>query len=493
MQSAVVIAGAGPVGLMLSCELRLAGIETIILERLPRPTGQSRALGLHARSVEIFNQRGLLERFQEKGRPTTEGHFAGFPIDLSKLDGQYGYALLIPQATVEEILSERALELGTGIRRGHELVGFHQDKDSVTIQVNSPVARYELECAYLVGCDGARSTVRSLAGIEFPGQDSTLCAVLGDVEMPYDSAAPFSSGLYPGGMLGVVPLGPKVVRLMCTEYGAELPSSDVPVTLDELRERILRVTGELLSFKNPRWLSRFGDATRQAADYRKGRVFLAGDAAHIHFPLGGQGMNSGIHDAVNLGWKLAGTINGWAPAGLLDTYQTERHPVARRIGVNTRAQVALMYPEQRVGPLREIFRELLEIEQVNKYFADMITGVDVRYPADIAKCDPDAHPLLGRSIPDIPLDAAQGRTSSSNVLHAARGIVLDLSDGSIRIPDLCSWMDRVDLLTAKPTPLIDAAILVVRPDGHIAWIDRDGSHIEQLVTALTTWFGGARD
>jgi 2-polyprenyl-6-methoxyphenol hydroxylase-like FAD-dependent oxidoreductase len=485
--SRVVVVGAGPTGLMLACELRAAGVDTILLERLAEPTGQSRALALHARTVELLEQRGLLEPFLAVGVQWPQIHFAGLPLDMTKLRGQHQYSLHLHQSLVEQLLEQAAGKAGTDIRRGHELVGFIQDDAEVRATVRGPEGEYTLSCGYLVGCDGGGSAVRKLAGIDFPGEVSRLSGILGDVTSFSGEVRVREPLNYPHGMLGVSPLGDGLFRIMCVEWDGDVVH-DGPATEDELRATVRRITAsDSMSFGRPTWLSRFGDATRQATRYRHGRVFLAGDAAHIHFPLGAQGMNLGMQDAANLGWKLAAAMHGWAPEGLLDTYHDERHPVGRRVCDNSRAQLAMTYPVDRTTPLRDLFGTLTGFDEVHRYLVEMMAGTDVRYPMR------SAHPadgMLGTRVPDVPLVTAEGETSVLRLLRDARGLLLDLS-GEVTTPALADGrQDRLSVIHARPSASLPYQWMLIRPDGHLAWAGGPGDG-DTLGEALTTWFGAA--
>ncbi|MFF1612746.1 FAD-dependent monooxygenase [Amycolatopsis sp. NPDC058278] len=475
--SRVIVVGAGPTGLMLACELRVAGVETVLLERLPEPTGQSRALALHARSAEVLDQRGLLGPFLADGVTWPRVHYAGLLLDMDVVDGRHRYSLHIHQSRVERLLEEAALKLGADIRRGHAVTGLTQDDDGVTALVSGPDGDYRLPGAFLAGCDGGGSAIRKLAGIGFPGTDSALWGIVGDVEEFDDEINLREPIVSERGMLGVSPLGDGLFRVMCVEHG--VTPGEQPVTVAELRAAVERVTGRAPAFGEPRWLSRFGDATRQAERYRAGRVFLAGDAAHIHFPLGAQGMNLGLQDAVNLGWKLAAAVAGWAPPGLLDSYHDERHPVGHQVCESARAQIALTFPADRVSPLRALMGDLLGFADVRRFLAGLVSGVDIRYSPGTTGS------LTGARIPDVPLSTAEGESSTLRTLHQARGVLLDLSGGA-GPASAAPWAGRVDVVTAAPAAELPYAALLIRPDGHVAWTDRDGT---ELVPALRRWFG----
>jgi 2-polyprenyl-6-methoxyphenol hydroxylase-like FAD-dependent oxidoreductase len=489
----VVIAGGGPTGLMLASELRLGGAAVVVLERLPAPTGLSKALGLAGRAVQTLNYRGLLERF---GAGFVSGvdyarfaHLGGIPLDVGRLiesapPGYFPPPLPARQAQVEEVLEERARELGAEIRRGHEFVGLSQNDDEVAVDVRGPTGRYRLAARYLVGCDGARSLVRQQAGIEFPGTAPTTVSRLGDVTLAEPASVRPGMQRTAAGGLAIVPLGEGIHRVVVTEWGQNV-DRDLPATLDELRTSVRRVLGADLAMSQPRWLSRFTDAARQADRYRAGRVLVAGDAAHIQLPAGGPGMTTGLQDAANLGWKLAAQIRGWAPPGLLDTYHAERHPVGERMLSFTRAQGVLLAPGDHVSALRDLMGELLTHEQTLRYVVDRLLGLDIRYDHDGSP----AHLLTGDWAPDLTLTIDNGDARLATLMHAARPVLLDLTpDGWLR--DAADWKDRVDITVARSDGELDG--ILVRPDGYVAWAaaardaDRDG-----LRTALATWFGAA--
>jgi 2-polyprenyl-6-methoxyphenol hydroxylase-like FAD-dependent oxidoreductase len=492
----VIVAGGGPVGLMLACELQLGGVQAVVLERLPRSSGQSRALGLHARTVEVLDQRGLLPRVGDQVPVWPKGHFAGMrKVDMTKLDAEHSYALMVPQSTTEQVLEQRAIELGAEIRRGHQLVGLADSGTEVAAEVTGPGGSYVLTAPYLVGCDGGSSTVRRLAAVPFPGTASTVNAVLGDVTLLGDKPQVRELRRMEGGLFGIIPLGNDYFRVVAVEFDTEAVARDVPLTVTELVETAERVSGLRLTVGEAGWLSRFGNATRLAERYRSGRVLLAGDAAHVHFPAGGQGLNTGIQDALNLGWKLAATVRGWAPDGLLDSYQSERQPVAKRVCMNTRAQLALMHPSSEITPLRELFSELMDLDQVNRYIAEMITGLDIRYPMRAGQDDAANGPdIVGRRLPPLPLLTSQGPRKATELLHEGKGVLLDLTGGSELAALATGLGDRLRHHPARPAGQDgepELAALLVRPDGYVAWAaPRDGG-FDALPEALATWFGTA--
>ncbi len=469
----VIVVGGGPTGVMLACELRLHGVDVLVLERDAEPSRVVRALGLHARSVEVLDQRGLLERFLALGTQyPVGGFFAGIATPSpARLDTAHPYVLGIPQTTVERLLTERAVELGVEIRRGRELAGLSQDDHGVTAELADGTP---LRSRYLVGCDGGRSTVRKLLGVGFPGEPSRVETLLGEVEL---TASPETIDAVNAEVhrtqlrFGAMPLGDGVYRVVAPADGVA-EDRTVPPTLDELKQQLLVTAGTDFGVHSPRWLSRFGDATRLAERYRTSRVLLAGDAAHIHPPTGGQGLNLGIQDAFNLSWKLAAEVDGWAPDGLLDSYHTERHPVATDVLDNTRAQMQLMSTEPGPRAVRRLVSELMNFEEVNRHLTEKITAIGVRY--DLG----EGHELLGRRLRDVGL--RQGRLYE--LLRDGHGLLLDQT-GRLSV---AGWTDRVDHVVDVSEEL-DVPAVLLRPDGHVAWVGDDQA---DLLGHLPRWFGG---
>ena len=499
-EHAVVIVGGGPTGLMLAGELALAGVDVAILERR---AGQdlpgSRSGGLHSRTIEVFDQRGIADRFLSEGQVVQVGQLAGVPLDISDFPTRHNYGLGLWQNHIERILAGWVHELGVPIRYGIEVTGFAQDDDGVDVELSDPPSRGagggSLRAGYLVGCDGGRSLVRKAAGIEFPGWDPTTSSLIAEAELaeePEWGMRQDAVGVHGlsrveyevrEGQVVYMDEGP--VRVMVTERHA---GATTEPTLRDVSEGLIAVYGTDYGIHSPTWISRFTDTTRQAAAYRAGRVLLAGDAAHVHAPDGGQGLQTGVQDAVNLGWKLGQVVNRKAPESLLDTYHAERHPVASRVLRNTMAQVALRRPDERTKALRDTVADLVRMDEPRRRFAAMTSGLDIHY--DLG----EGHPLLGRRMPDLDLTTAGGPLRVFTLLHEARPVLLNLGEPGAF--DITPWADRVQLIDAEyagtwELPAIGAVTAptaaLIRPDGHVAWVGERGR--PGLADALATWFG----
>ena len=469
----VMVVGGGPTGMMLAAELRLHDVHVLVLEKALEPTPVVRSLGLHARSVEVMDQRGLLDRFLALGQQYPVGGFAGIVKPApERLDTAHPYTLGIPQTVTDRLLTEHAVELGTEIRRGCELVGLSQDGHGVTAELADGT---RLRSRYLVGCDGGRSTVRKLLGVGFPGEPAGVEWLLGEVEIavaPEELAAVVTEVRRTNLGFGAGPVGDGVFRVV-VPAAAVAEDRAVGPTVEELGQRLRAVAGTDFGVHSPRWLSRFSDATRLAERYRTGRVLLAGDAAHVHPPLGGQGLNLGVQDAFNLGWKLAAEVAGWAPEGLLDSYHTERHPVAAAVLDNTRAQSELLSLDPGPQAVRRLVSELMDFEDVRRHLVEKVIAIGIRYDFG------EGHHLLGRRLRDVGLP--RGRLYG--LLHGGRGLLLDQT-GRLTV---AGWADRVDHV-ADVSEELDVPAVLLRPDGHVAWVGEDQ---QDLVDRLPRWFGPA--
>jgi len=500
----VVIVGAGPTGLMLASELRLAGVRPLVLERQSQLRDIPKANGLGGQILQVLRYRGLLERFEAAStdpHPAPRYPFGGIHLDFTDLADPPLSAVQLPQSRLEQLLDERARELGADIRRGHEVTALVQDDDAVTVGVRGPDGPFEVRTRFLVGCDGAYSRVRDLAGITFPGTTYPDVNRLGQVRI-HESVTRLDNGDLdvPGlgrltagytrtdhGVFGFGWLAADLLILSTVEDQPDAPDGE-PMTLTELQDSIRRVLGADLPLGEPLRLSRFVFQARQAERYREGRILLAGDAAHL-FPATGVALNAGLLDTVNLAWKLAADVHGWAPADLLDTYHAERHYAGVRTLLHTCAQVALRRGQDPAAEaLRQVFQELLADEPAVRRLGTLVAGADIRYPLPGA----ERHALIGAFTPDLTLHTDQGVTSVADLMTRARPVLLDLADRDDVRAAARDWADRVEIHPAK-TGDRPADALLIRPDAHVAWaaaIDESSdTAVSSLRTALADWFG----
>jgi 2-polyprenyl-6-methoxyphenol hydroxylase-like FAD-dependent oxidoreductase len=497
----VAIAGAGPTGLLLAAELAMRGVSVVVLERNVARPGFVRAFNLNARSLEILDRRGIVDRFLAEGPKVPFTHFAALsePLQLAELDTDHPYVLGIPQTRTEALLEAHALEQGGEIWWGHMIADVAQDEDGVTMQMevvagdaSSAGASRTLRAAWLVGCDGGRSTVRKRAGIGFPGTAATRWALLGDVELADPASLSFGNHQTSRGSVFVIPR-PGYVRVITCELTPPA-SAESPVTLVDLSDAVAHVLGRDVQLVRPRWLTRFSDAARLAERYRAGRVLLAGDAAHVHPPAGAQGLNVGLQDAFNLGWKLAAVVRDAAPDELLDSYHDERHAAGERLLTQTRAQAELGQTDDRLAPVRGLLRDLARDRGVSRLLAEMVTGLDTRYavapPEELAR-----QPMLGRLAPNIALEVAGRRTSLAACLRGGRALLVTGAAHSGLAEVAVPLRDRLEVATIPGASeqqnwLRGANGALVRPDGHIAWMAHEGDDdVASLRASAERWLG----
>ncbi|GHF01920.1 putative oxygenase [Streptomyces spiralis] len=484
----VIVVGAGPVGLMLAGELRLRGVDVAVYERLPAPTRQSRGASFTKRTAECFDQRGLLDRLG--GTEPADSHFGGVPIDLGMLEQDHHGHRGVSQFRTERMLEDWVGELGVPVLRGREVTGVHQDEDGVVVAVAGPDGPAEDTAAYLVGCDGGRSTVRRLAGIAFPGTEGRRGFLTADVTGIDTRKRRIGENLPGGSMVMAMDLENGVTRVVVHEAGTPVPRDRDSLAFRDLADAWQRLTGESIHHGQCRWISCFTDASRAAAEYRRGRVFLAGDAAHVQPPAMAQGLSVGVQDAVNLGWKLAAAVQGWAPQDLLDSYHAERHLVGEQLARNARAAIELRLTGEDMDPVREVVGELLAHKDAAEYAAGMLSNLGIRY--DLAKGE---HPLLGRRMPPgHELTLADGtRTRVADLLRTGRGLLLATGRTAAQAAQAAGGhTDRVDVVTGTWTtrPGIAVDAVLVRPDGYVAWTSPGTA--DDLTQALDRWFGTAR-
>jgi 2-polyprenyl-6-methoxyphenol hydroxylase-like FAD-dependent oxidoreductase len=492
-EHAVVIAGGGPTGMMLAAELALAKVDVAIIERRPdHALAGSRAGGFHSRTIEVLDQRGVADRFLAEGKTAQASMIGTTVLDMSDFPTRHPYSLGIWQNQIERIMAAWIAELPVRVYYGSEVTGFTQDETGVEVEL---VDSQSLRAQYLIGCDGGRSVIRKGAGIDFPGWEASKSNLIAEVSVSQEPELGIrrdAVGVHGIGRLEyeirdgeVVYKDEGPVRVMVSEQ--QLGPNSEP-TLADLSEAMITVYGTDFGIHNPTWIARFTDATRQAASYREGRVLLAGDSAHVHYPAGGQGLSLGVQDAVNLGWKLAQVINGVSPASLLDTYQDERHPVTARALKHTMAQTALQRQDERSKALADLMSELAMMDEPRKRLVGTVSGLDIHY--DLG----EGHPLLGRRMPDLDLLTADGPLRVFELLHEARPVLLNF--GELGDFDLAPWADRVQRIEAQydgpwELPVLGAATaptaVLIRPDGYVAWVG-EGTDAG-LREALTTWFG----
>ncbi|WP_330253947.1 FAD-dependent monooxygenase [Nocardia sp. NBC_00565] len=503
----IIISGAGPNGLMLACELALAGVHPIVLEKLSEPSAEPKANGLVGQVIRFLDMRGLYHEFGgAPGAPqAVPGYaFSGIPMSFAQLRDNPMYILMLPQPKLVRLLEKRAVELGVEIRWGHELTELVQRDGGVTVSVTGPDGDYDIDTTFLIGADGGKSVVRKRAGIDFPGSTfedkitriahvslpEELRTADGGVEIPGVGRLPFGHNRFERGVFVFAELEPGRPIIATTEFDTEPASADVAMTVAELRDSVRRVLGVDVPIQpphgpGPHALRRtIGQNTRQAERYRDGAVFLVGDAAHVHSAMGGPGLNLGIQDVANLGWKLAAHVNGWGPTGLLDTYQSERYPVGERVMMHSLSQLALMSPGPEITALRKLFTELLETPANAAHIAHLLAGSDLHY--DLG----DPHPLAGRLVPELTVETEGRQARVTELLHQARPVLLVLADDNGFADIAEPWRDRIDTVIAT-SPEAPADALLIRPDGYVAWAGESGDDADRLRDALSRWFGAA--
>lgn len=480
----VVIVGAGPTGMWLACELALQGVRACILERRTEPTIHSRAMTLHPRTLEVLDMRGLVSRFLERTPLIPSGHFANLStrLDFSVLDTRHPYTAFIAQARTESLIEARVKELGVPLLRGHEVVAIEQTSDAVAVTVKSSLGEHRIASSYVAGCDGGNSIVRKALGIEFPGTDATVTGTLGDVQLARPPERPLSVSNGAGTVL-LAPLGGGLWRFALQSASRMTLPKEVPLELEELRATVIEILGDDLGLHDPQWLSRYGDANRVAVRYRSGRAFLAGDAAHIHFPAGGVGLNVGVQDAMNLGWKLALAARGFAGDALLESYHSERHPVGVALCQQSRAQVQLFNWTPNALALRDSFAQLMQIPAANRLLAEQVTALAVDYSAN----KENGSARVGQRMPDFSLSSG-GRLYEQ--LNRGRFALIDPSGIAAA---LSGWEDRVNVVQGSvldaPGAWAEPVAFLCRPDGHLAWRGGRDTNVEAVRSAVQSWCG----
>ncbi|MFW5434961.1 monooxygenase [Paenibacillus apiarius] len=495
----VIVVGGGPVGMMLASELALAEVKVCILERLKDTTPYSRALTLHPRTLEIMDMRGLKQKLLSKGKPLPTGHFAALDcrLNFSELDSSSNYTLVIPQYDTEKVLEEWAKNLGVELRREEEVISVRQDEKEVEIVAVGPKGESRLTAEYVVGAEGARSTVRKQAGIPFTGTNETFTAMLGDVVLSNPTESNVVSHFSEQGLVMIVPFTSQMHRIIMIDRERMAVPKEEPVTIEELRSGLIRILGSDLGISESYWLSRFGNATRQAESYREGRIFLAGDAAHIHLPAGGQGLNVGLQEAMNIGWKLAAKLKGRAPDWLLDSYHQERFPINTALLRNTEIQALLMTEfSPRVLALRSMMSELLQIPKANHLISAQISALDVRYTPDAYS---PQHVLNGSRLTDLKLSLENHTTKNAyELLHSGSFLLLHLASDERLLNASIEWSQYPHLqfvcasLTGEASEWDDVHTALIRPDGYIAWAVSQlaTEHLEVIKQGIRRWCGG---
>ncbi|MEO3845966.1 FAD-dependent monooxygenase [Streptomyces sp. B22F1] len=496
MSEPVVVVGAGPAGLMLASELAMREVPAVLVDVHPAQRAEAPAMAINAGTLEMLDQRGLAAGLREGTVTFPEVRFADLRLAFEKVQGPREPTHMVLQSRLEKVLIDRAVELGVDLRWATRLTGFEEaaDGSGVTVTLASDAGEETLRCRYLVGCDGRDSVVREGAGIDYVGDDWVIVrGIVGDVAINREDVAREQYGLSyteNGDQFLGAPLSPDVMRVFSAEFSTDPPEfEDGPATLEQLGDAVERLTGKELKATEAHWLRHYSIVTRNAEQYRKGRVFLAGDAAHVHYPYNGQGIGTAIGDAVNLGWKIAAEVHGWAPEGLLDSYHDERHLAGRLACMNIQAQLALLYPRPLARYMREMMAEFLKFDEVNVFLAELVTNLGPAVPIayDGVPKSNEEDRLLGRRLPQVRIKTAAGDMGVAETLQSGRGVLLDLS-GDASAQEESGWADRVEVVRAQPVPELPRTLLL-RPDGCVAWHDGDGWGQDELRIALRAWFG----
>lgn len=485
------IVGAGPVGLTLAYELGLAGIRLLVVDRRAGPRPDAPGIALSNGAADAFAQRELMASMRPHSHANPFAHFSILPLDVTAMAHGHESTVRIPQSTVESILAKHVDEQGAPVFWNHEVVGLSQDDDGVIAHIADQQAEKSIRCRYLVGCDGADSDVRRLTGIEFSGDQQPFRGLYGDISINFHDLPPSlrTTRHSPvGGIYMCAPIDADTSRVITAEFGESPADQAAAPYVDDFYEAVRRLTGAELPLR-PNWLRRYGNRTALAARYRSGRVFLAGDAAHTCFPLNGQPLHTGIHDAMNLGWKIASVLREWTPDQILETYEGERRPIAQRVCRNVQAQVQLAHSYEQVGELRNMVAELSKLADTNRYLLELVTGVDIRYPLGNEDLAEASSSFLGRRLPMGLINKADPHGRVARELAAGRGAMIDLSNRADSFSDIKIWASRIGMISAEPIADIDASAVLLRPDGHVAWTAQSPADRRGLVEALTSWFG----